>query len=145
MKSFCQNTLIAATLVAFAGSSFLLAQPASTLPVLPSPPGPAPAAASARGTAPLAAARGARGGLGEERQPRMRDALLELNSARIALRDALPDKGGFREKAIQGVEQAIKDVQAGIDYARDHPDEFPATPARGPAPRAGVAAPAGTG
>jgi hypothetical protein len=136
MKSLWKNTLLAAVLFTCAGGSLLLGQSAPTLPVPPASAGPAPATASARGTA-----RGARGGLGEERQPRMRDALLDLNSARIALRDALPDIGGFREKAIQGVEQAIKDVQAGIDYARDHPDEFPAVSGRGPASRP---APAGT-
>ncbi|HTB62694.1 MAG TPA: hypothetical protein VK737_03820 [Opitutales bacterium] len=131
MKPHPKNIIIALVAVLCVGGGFVLAQSV-------------PAAGSARGLAPLPSLRGnaptARGGVGELRQPRMRDALLQLDSARTALRSALPDKGGNREKALKSVEQAINDVQAGIDYARDHPEEFPNT---GPGAR-GASAPAGT-
>ncbi len=143
MKNCLTRLLIALLAVAAVGGSFALGQS------LPAPATPAPAMGSGRTTVPATTARGiaplARGGPGELRQPRMRDALLQLDSARIALRSALPDKGGNREKALKSVEQAINDVQAGIDYARDHPEEFPATSgARGAPTRAGASAPAGT-
>ena len=128
MKSLWKNTLLVA--VALAAAGLALAQSA---PSFLNPPFRSAAAAdtgAAGGNTPPTA-RGARGGMGEARQPRMRDALLDLNSARIALRDAVPDKGGLRDKAIQSVEQAIKDVQAGIAYADAHPEEFPGA-ARGP-------------
>jgi len=141
MKSLWKNTWLVA--VALAAAGLALAQSAPSL--LNPPFRSAPASdTSTAGSSPSLTARGARGGLGEARQPRMRDALLDLNSARIALRDAVPDKGGLRDKALQSVEQAIKDVQAGIDYARDHPGEFPVVPGGVFTRRTGTAAPAGT-
>lgn len=51
-------------------------------------------------------------------QPRMHAALDELQSARRSLQAATSDKGGHRVRAITLVDEAIAEVQAGIDYAR---------------------------
>jgi hypothetical protein len=53
-------------------------------------------------------------------QPRMDDALVKLREARAALREATADKGGHRQKALDLIEEAINQVQAGIDYGRTH-------------------------
>ena len=53
-------------------------------------------------------------------QPHMEAALDELRSARSELDAALTDKGGHREKAMALVDEAIGEVQAGIDFARTH-------------------------
>ena len=50
-------------------------------------------------------------------QPHMEAALGHLHSARTELQSAMANKGGHREKAIVLVNQAIAEVQAGIDYA----------------------------
>jgi hypothetical protein len=53
-------------------------------------------------------------------QGNMERALDALNSALQSLRDATPNKGGHKEKAVQLIEQAIGEVQAGIDFANAH-------------------------
>ena len=53
-------------------------------------------------------------------QPRMNAALDELRAARSELDSAVSDKGGHRAKAIGLVDEAIAEVQAGIDFARAH-------------------------
>jgi hypothetical protein len=53
-------------------------------------------------------------------QPRMEAALASLREARASLREATADKGGHRQKALELIEQAIGQVQAGIDYDRGH-------------------------
>ena len=53
-------------------------------------------------------------------QGHMEAALSALNTARTHLQEASPDKGGHREKAIDHVNQAIAQVQAGIQYAATH-------------------------
>jgi len=55
-----------------------------------------------------------------EPQPHMRTALEHLRAAREALERADPDKGGHRVKAIELVESAIHQVEAGIGYANRH-------------------------
>ena len=50
-------------------------------------------------------------------QPHMEAALSHLHSARAELESAAPNKGGHRARAIEIVNQAIAEVQAGIDYA----------------------------
>jgi hypothetical protein len=50
----------------------------------------------------------------------MKKALASLNSAKTQLKGATADKGGHRVKAISLVEQAITEVQAGIDYDNTH-------------------------
>ncbi|MCM2503622.1 hypothetical protein NDN16_08025 [Aureimonas altamirensis] len=50
-------------------------------------------------------------------QPEMEAAISELRSALDSLRAAEPNKGGHRERAIELIEQAIAETQAGIDFA----------------------------
>ena len=50
-------------------------------------------------------------------QPHMEAALGHLHSARTELESAMANKGGHREKAIELVNHAITEVQAGMDYA----------------------------
>lgn len=57
-----------------------------------------------------------------ERQPHMQAALRALRNARQQLDTAEPDKGGHRAKAIQLVNDAIGEVQAGIQFDNRHPD-----------------------
>lgn len=51
-------------------------------------------------------------------QPHMQNALTALERARTELQTANPDKGGHRVKALNLVNQAIEETQAGIRYAR---------------------------
>jgi anaerobic selenocysteine-containing dehydrogenase len=53
----------------------------------------------------------------EAYQGNMERALSSLYEALGSLREATPNKGGHRETAIQLVQQAISETQAGIDYA----------------------------
>jgi hypothetical protein len=47
----------------------------------------------------------------------MQNALNALFSARSSLQMAAPNKGGHRDRAINLVNQAIAEVEAGIAYA----------------------------
>ena len=51
-------------------------------------------------------------------QPHMTAARNHLRNARQQLRDAMADKGGHRERAITLVDEAIGEVDAGIEFAR---------------------------
>ena len=51
-------------------------------------------------------------------QPRMRDALAHLRSARAVLAQAEHNKGGHRAKALELVERAIAEVEAGMASVR---------------------------
>jgi hypothetical protein len=53
-------------------------------------------------------------------QPHMRAALDHLRNARTELNAAMADKGGHRANAIRLVNDAIAQVEAGIEYARTH-------------------------
>jgi len=53
-------------------------------------------------------------------QPHMIVALDELRAARSELDSANADKGGHRVKAVSLVDEAIAEVEAGIEYARSH-------------------------
>lgn len=55
-----------------------------------------------------------------EQQPHMVNALKDLRSAKQSLKSATADKGGFRVKAIALVDQAIDEVQKGIDFDNKH-------------------------
>ena len=55
-----------------------------------------------------------------ERQPHMHAALHALRNAHQQLDTAEPDKGGHRVKAIQLVNQAISEVEAGIKFDDKH-------------------------
>lgn len=51
-------------------------------------------------------------------QPHMQNALDQLSAARSELQAAVPTKGGHRERAIELVDQAINQVEMGMNYAR---------------------------
>ena len=53
-----------------------------------------------------------------ERQPHMQAALRHLESAKGELQDATADKGGHRERALNLVNDAIDQVQKGIDAGK---------------------------
>jgi len=50
-------------------------------------------------------------------QPHMEGALQAIHQAHVELEKSAEDKGGHRLKALQLLEQAQAEVQAGIDYA----------------------------
>ncbi len=49
-------------------------------------------------------------------QPHMKAALGHLKQAADQLKQAKPNKGGHRERALELVNSAIQQVQGGIDY-----------------------------
>ena len=51
-------------------------------------------------------------------EPHMEAALRHLQSARVELERAIPDKGGHREKAINLIDRAIVQLNEGIMYRR---------------------------
>jgi hypothetical protein len=53
-------------------------------------------------------------------QPFMRAARADLMTAKSELQKAIPDKGGHRVKAIELVNQAIAQVNAGMAFDRRH-------------------------
>jgi hypothetical protein len=53
-------------------------------------------------------------GLAIAAQPRMEEALKQTERAREQLDKAEHDKGGHREKAIQLLDQAIREIREGI-------------------------------
>ena len=53
-------------------------------------------------------------------QGNMERALRQLHAALRSLREATPDKGGHKATAIGLIEQAMGEVQAGIDFAASH-------------------------
>lgn len=67
------------------------------------------ATASAAGTAPAVAEQG-----------NMDAALGALNAALDSLHRATPNKGGHKERAVQLIQQAIAEVEAGIAFADEH-------------------------
>lgn len=58
-------------------------------------------------------------GVGVAGQGNMQDALQSLRQARAALEKAEDNKGGHKEKALDLVDKAIAQVQAGIEFAAD--------------------------
>ena len=57
---------------------------------------------------------------GADVQPKMRDALGNLQSALASLQNANPDKGGHRVKAIALTKSAIEQVEKGIQFDNKH-------------------------
>lgn len=51
-------------------------------------------------------------------QPRMHRALEHLRAAKAELQAAEHNKGGWRDRAIHNVNQAIADTERGISFAR---------------------------
>lgn len=60
-----------------------------------------------------------------EIQPNMNGALESLRQAQAYLQKSGDDKGGHRARAVELVQQAMAEVQAGIDYANQHRGEAP--------------------
>ena len=58
-------------------------------------------------------------GISGAAQNNMRDALAHLREARQALDRADDNKGGHKDKAIELVDKAIEQVQAGMEFAAD--------------------------
>lgn len=56
----------------------------------------------------------------EAYQGNMERALSSLYDALASLREATPNKGGHKETAVQLIQQAIGEVQAGIQFADEH-------------------------
>ena len=56
-------------------------------------------------------------------QPRMQAARADLQAARAQLRGATNDKGGHRAKALEQVDAALAEVNAGIRFDRRHDEE----------------------
>ena len=50
-------------------------------------------------------------------QPHMEDALNHLRAARAALQKAEANKGGHRERALEHVNAAIRETEAGMSFA----------------------------
>ena len=57
---------------------------------------------------------------GYEPQPEMDAAIQHLRAAQQSLQAASSDKGGHRVNALQLIDQALAEVQAGIQYDNDH-------------------------
>jgi hypothetical protein len=53
-------------------------------------------------------------------QPNMEAAIEHLRAAQDSLQDASTDKGGHRTRALELVQQAIQETQAGMEYANAH-------------------------
>ena len=53
-------------------------------------------------------------------QPHMQAALNALKTAQRELEAATRDKGGHREKALKLIDEAMAEVQAGMDFDRVH-------------------------
>jgi hypothetical protein len=60
------------------------------------------------------------GGGGYQPQPEMAAALQNLREAQRNLESASRDKGGHRVKALERIQQAIAEVEAGIQYDNTH-------------------------
>ncbi len=61
-------------------------------------------------------------------QPLMKAARVDLQTAKLELQEATPDKGGHRVKAIALVNNAIAEVNAGIAFDRRHNHASALTP-----------------
>jgi len=57
---------------------------------------------------------------GYERQPKMEAAMQNLREAQQNLQSANTDKGGHRERALEYINRAIAETQAGMQYANQH-------------------------
>jgi hypothetical protein len=53
-------------------------------------------------------------------QPNMNSALASLESAKSSLERAAHDKGGHRVRALELIDQAISEVQMGIQAGAEH-------------------------
>jgi len=56
-------------------------------------------------------------------QPHMEKAKADLQAARHSLEVAAENKGGWRVLALKHTDEAIAEVQRGIEYGKGHPHE----------------------
>jgi hypothetical protein len=77
------------------------------------------AATAATGLAALSAL-GASANTASAYQGNMEHALSSLYQAIASLRQAPPNKGGHKERAVELIKQAIAQVQQGIEFADEH-------------------------
>jgi hypothetical protein len=68
----------------------------------------------------IAATAGGFGGYAIASQPHMESALAHLDSAESELQQATADKGGHRQRALDLVHRAQKEVREGIRFDRKH-------------------------
>jgi len=54
---------------------------------------------------------------GADRMPHMRDSMIALREARKQLLEAEGDKGGHRMKALGLIDQAMRQLHEGIEFA----------------------------
>lgn len=59
-------------------------------------------------------------GVAVAQQPNMQNALSQLQAARASLLAARPNKGGHRDRALDLVNRAIVQVEAGITWAANN-------------------------
>jgi hypothetical protein len=59
-------------------------------------------------------------GAASESYPAMRNALHDLETARMRLSAAKHEFGGHREAALKHCDEAIKEIQAGLKFAEEH-------------------------
>jgi hypothetical protein len=104
-KGMTRTGLLAVLCVAIAGCASAPA-PVAQQPVAQQPVAQQPAPAAA-----------------DNGQPKMQAALQALQQAKGETEAASPNKGGHREQAIGIIQQAIDAVNAGIQYAAEHPTE----------------------
>jgi hypothetical protein len=55
-----------------------------------------------------------------DKQPLMKNALKNLQEAKVALNNATGDKGGHRMKAIELIDSAIGEVEKGIAFDNEN-------------------------
>jgi hypothetical protein len=68
----------------------------------------------------LAAGAGLFAGYTVAAQPHMQEALGHLEAAEAQLRDATHDKGGHRDRALELVQRAQREVREGMRFDRRH-------------------------
>jgi hypothetical protein len=57
---------------------------------------------------------------GADRQPHMHNAIVQLREARRQLREAKADKGGYRVRGLELIQQAMVQLREGINFANSH-------------------------
>jgi uncharacterized membrane-anchored protein YhcB (DUF1043 family) len=67
-----------------------------------------------------------------EPQAHMHTALTRLKEAHDALKSAVHDHGGHRAKALELTNKAIKEVEEGIAWAKEHDGKDPKEPGKDP-------------
>jgi hypothetical protein len=74
-------------------------------------------------TALIGMALGAAGTVALAKQGHMEEAYHHLQGAKEELQEADHDKGGHRDKALELINRAMQQVQAGMQYAHEHHED----------------------